>query len=57
VLETESGAHFTFHSRERAVKDLAERAWAERLRVSVLPEDGHGDRIRNVILHPPSHPL
>ena len=55
VLETESGRLARFFSRERAVHELAARAWAERQRLTVVPEDGHEHRIRRVILHPPPH--
>jgi hypothetical protein len=52
VLETECGDH-TFFSREREVEHLAERAWRERLRVSVIACDHDHDRPERIIIHKP----
>jgi len=52
-----------FCSREPSVRELAELAWREHLRVTVLaepnghPADGHsadGERLRSIVLHEPS---
>ncbi|MFK4440567.1 hypothetical protein ABH944_000567 [Caballeronia udeis] len=56
LLETERGESFTFYSRESFVEDIACRAWTDRLRVTVILENGHDDRPRRIILHPPHHP-
>jgi hypothetical protein len=41
-----------FFSRERNVADVAERAWTDRLRVTIIPEQ-EGDHLpRRIILHP-----
>jgi hypothetical protein len=52
-LDTDECAH-TFFSRELGVKLLCERAWQERLLVTVLAEcDGCHHRLENIILHEP----
>ena len=40
-------------SRERDVRDLAERAWRERLRITVWPEPNEPRRIRAIIVREP----
>jgi hypothetical protein len=42
-----------FDSRERDVWQLAERAWRERLRITVLTEPGEPHRIRSIIVREP----
>jgi hypothetical protein len=55
LLDTESGV-YKFLSRELGVKKLAERAWQERLLVTVLAErDGcHHRLMKIIILEPPT---
>jgi hypothetical protein len=54
LLDTEAGEH-AFFSRERDVKDLAERAWRERLRITILAErDGCHRLLRIIIKEPPA---
>jgi hypothetical protein len=50
VLETETGAHHRFRSREPAMLDLVRRAWLERTRVAVVPEAHQADVARSVML-------
>jgi hypothetical protein len=58
ILETEEGGRRHFVSRERAMEEVARRAWAERLLVTVIPEAHNEHHPHQVILHPPSdHPL
>jgi hypothetical protein len=38
ILETELARHHRYESRERPVQELAERAWRERIRVTVVSE-------------------
>jgi hypothetical protein len=52
LLDTDSGEH-RFDSREREVRDLAERAWRERLRITVRTEHGHPHRLRRIIVRQP----
>jgi hypothetical protein len=42
-----------YGSRERAVRDLVQRAWRERLRVTVYSEPDESRRIRAVVVHEP----
>jgi hypothetical protein len=42
-----------FDSRERAIWQLAERAWRERLRITVFTEPGERRRIRSIIVREP----
>lgn len=51
-LDTEAGEH-TFLSRERGVKDLAERAWQQRLLLTVLAEPGECHRLLKIIIQEP----
>jgi hypothetical protein len=53
VLETEEG-HRRFVSRERDVEILIQRAWKERLRVTVIVESDHPQRPASIlVLQPP----
>jgi hypothetical protein len=51
VLETKDGEH-RYLSREREVETLAERAWQERLRVSVYAEAKDPSRVASMVLRP-----
>jgi hypothetical protein len=51
VLETERDRHHRFESREPAVRDLANRAWLERIRVTVLAEPDRRHIPRMLMLH------
>jgi hypothetical protein len=53
TLETESGETFTFFSHESHMEELVHQAWAERLRVTVVPEPQHHERPRQIMLHQP----
>jgi hypothetical protein len=55
TLETESGETFTFLSRESHMEQLIRQAWAERLRVTVIPDRHHKERPRQIVLHRPFH--
>jgi hypothetical protein len=55
ILESESGESLTFHTRQSHMEDVIKRAWMEGLRVTVLPEQQHSDRPRQIVLHPPFH--
>jgi hypothetical protein len=44
---------FTFFSRESHMEELIRQAWAERLRVTVVPEQQHDERPRQIVLHRP----
>ena len=57
VLETENGKVFRFFSREGHTEDVVQRAWADRLRVTVIPEDNNEHCARRIVLHPTRHPL
>jgi len=50
VLETETGRHHRFYSREAPMLVLIRRAWIERTRVTVLHERHRSDVPRSVIL-------
>ncbi len=52
LLDTEHGEH-SFVSREREMKELVERAWRERLFVTVTTDDDQPRRPHNVILRLP----
>jgi hypothetical protein len=52
VLETECSEH-TFFSRERAIEGLAERAWHERLRITVRTECDESHRPVSIIVREP----
>jgi hypothetical protein len=51
ILETEEDRHHRFESREPPMRDLAHRAWVERIRVSVFTEHGRAHIPRTIILH------
>jgi hypothetical protein len=54
LLDTEAGkGEHAFYSRERDMNDLAERAWRERLRVTVLADCDEPHRPLRVILREP----
>lgn len=57
ILETEEGDKIHFFSREGALQEVVHRAWAGRLRVSVIPEDEHEHRPRRIVLHAPPRPI
>jgi hypothetical protein len=52
VLETEHGEH-RFHSREKELEELAERAWKERLRITVHADRNEPHRPRWIVVHQP----
>jgi hypothetical protein len=54
VLDTEDGPR-SYYSRERDLRDLAERVWAERLRITVWSEEDEQHRaLRILVLDPPA---
>src|SRR5205807_9999196 len=55
VLDTEDGER-SFRSREAEVKELVERAWAERLRISVIAERHEPHRPLRIIIRDPPAP-
>jgi hypothetical protein len=52
VLDTGRGEN-RFASREKHVEEIAERAWRERLRVTVCGDRHRPERIESVIVHEP----
>jgi hypothetical protein len=53
VLQTEHGSH-RFHSREKDIELLVQKAWRERLRLRVWSERGEPRHVSSiVILQPP----
>jgi murein tripeptide amidase MpaA len=52
LLDSEDGEH-AFHSRERDMKELVERAWRERLRITVCAERDEPHRPRSIIVREP----
>jgi len=56
LLDTEDG-ETKFFSREKDMKDLAERAWRERLRITVWREDDERHRPLRVVVHDPPVPF
>jgi hypothetical protein len=52
VLETEHGEH-RFHSREKEMEELAERAWKERLRITVHVDRSEPHRPLWIVVHQP----
>ena len=50
ILETETGHHHRFRSRETPMLVLIRRAWEERTRVAVRPDAQHQHQPRSVIL-------
>jgi hypothetical protein len=55
ILKTEDDCRIHFYSREGPLKRVVERAWSERLRVTVIPEDKDERHPRRIILHPTPH--
>jgi len=56
ILDTEDGPH-RFHSREPHVRDLAERAWRERLRLTVHAERQRPEHPSSVTIREPTAPF
>ena len=56
ILDTEDGER-RFASRERDSEELAERAWAERLRISVIVERHEPHRPQRIIVREPPAPF
>jgi hypothetical protein len=56
LLDTKDGER-TFRSREREIKELAERAWRERLRITVTVEHGQPHRPVSIIVRQPPVPF
>ncbi|HEX8107214.1 MAG TPA: sialidase family protein [Kofleriaceae bacterium] len=46
-----------FYSREQKIEFIAERAWRERLRITVWAEHHEPHRPGTIVVHPPGHPL
>jgi hypothetical protein len=57
ILETECEEKFQFFSREKNMQSVAERCWAERLRVTVVPEEQNEHHPGRIILHPAPAPF
>jgi hypothetical protein len=57
ILETRSGAFHRFDSRETRVRDVVNRAWAERIVVTVITDAHEPHRVASVILHGAPSPL
>jgi hypothetical protein len=55
-LNTEEGGR-TFRSREREIKELAERAWRERLRLTVRVTHHEPHRSLSIIVREPPTPF
>ena len=56
LLETEDG-EAKFFSREKDIAILAERAWRERLRITVWSKDDDRHRPLRVVVHDPPVPF
>jgi hypothetical protein len=56
LLDTEDGER-RFFSREKEIKELAERAWRERLRITVLAEKDEPHRPLSIIIRQPPAPF
>ena len=56
TLDTEEGEH-QYLSREKEMEELAERAWRDRLRITVRTRCGEPCRPQSIILHPPPVPF
>jgi hypothetical protein len=56
LLETEESEH-RFHSREKEIEQLAERAWRERLRITVWAERDQPHRPLTIIIRQPPAPF
>jgi hypothetical protein len=57
IPETEVDERLHFYSREKNLKAVAERAWAARLRVTVVPDDENERHPRRIVLHFTPGPL
>ena len=51
ILETDSAERVHFYSRESNLREVVERAWADRLRVTVYRYDEDGRRPRRIVLY------
>jgi hypothetical protein len=56
VVDTEDGEH-KFFSREKEIEELAERVWAERLRITVFADRDEPQRPRSIIVREPPAPF
>jgi hypothetical protein len=56
LLETEEREH-SFHSREKEIEQLAERAWRDRLRITVFVERDQPHRPLSIIIRQPPAPF
>ena len=56
ILETEESER-TYKSREGEIKQLAERAWAQRLRITVISERHEPHRPLKIIVRQPPAPF
>jgi hypothetical protein len=56
TLDTEDGER-KFHSREKEIEELAERAWRERLRITVVAERHEPYRPLSIIIRQPPAPF
>jgi len=52
ILDTEDGER-TFYSREREIKEIAKKAWCDRLRITVVSERDERHRPLSIVVHPP----
>ena len=57
ILDTEEEGERTFHSREKEVAELVERAWRERLRITVFAEHHEPHRPFSIIIREPPVPF
>ena len=57
ILATETGETYHFYSRESHMKDVAERAWAQRLRVTIFPAEKDQFMPIRLVLHPSAQPI
>jgi murein tripeptide amidase MpaA len=57
ILETMHGEEHRFNSREKDVAMLVERAWRERLRITVTTEHHEPHRPHTIIIHEPPVPF
>jgi hypothetical protein len=53
ILETDHQQHHHFHSREPEIAELAQRAWRERLRLTVYTDPHHPNHPVTITIHPP----
>jgi hypothetical protein len=51
VVETDGDRHHRFESREPAMRNLANRAWEDRIRVTMFAERDRAHIPRTIILH------